>query len=100
MARWLLVHPPLLGPAVLEPLGEGLRQRDEDVVVPDLRVAVRGAAGGPERWPAAAAAGGRADTVLGFSGAGVTLPAVSASVGAQRVIWLDASMPARSGETV
>lgn len=27
MARWLLVHPPLLGPAVLRPLADELRRR-------------------------------------------------------------------------
>jgi hypothetical protein len=98
MARWLLVHPPLLGPAVLGPLAAELRSRGEDVEVPDLRATVEAAHGWPERW--AAAAGGPADVVLGFSGAGVTLPAVAAAVGARRVVWLDALMPARSGATV
>jgi hypothetical protein len=99
VARWLLVHPPLLGPAVLGPLAEELRLRGEDVAVPDLRGAVRTAPGWPERWRDAAAASGPADAVLGFSGAGVTLPAVSLSVGARRVVWVDALVPARSGAT-
>ena len=43
---------------------------------------------------------GPADAVLGFSGAGITLPAVAAGVGAQRVVWVDALMPAASGATV
>jgi hypothetical protein len=98
MARWLLVHPPLLGPAVLGPLAAELRGRGEIVEVPDLRAAVETAQGWPERW--VARAGGPADTVLGFSGAGVTLPAVAAAVGARRVVWVDALMPARSGATV
>jgi hypothetical protein len=58
------------------------------------------ARGWPERWSAAAAEAGPADAVLGFSGAGVTLPAVAAPVGAGLVVWVDALMPARSGETV
>jgi hypothetical protein len=101
MARWLLVHPPLLGPAVLGPLAGALRRRGLDVAVPDLRATVSEAEEWHRRWTvAAAAAGGPADVVLGFSGAGVTLPAVSAATGAGRVVWLDALMPARSGETV
>jgi hypothetical protein len=98
MARWLLVHPPLLGPAVLGPLAAELRGRGEAVALPDLRHTVRTAQGWPERWTAAAATGS-ADVVLGFSGAGVTLPAVAAAVGAGRVVWVDAQMPSRSGAT-
>jgi hypothetical protein len=99
MARWLLVHPPLLGPAVLGPLADELRSRGHDVALPDLRPTVRTAAGWPDRWRDAAAAGGPADAVVGFSGAGVTLPAVSLAVGARRVVWVDAPVPARSGAT-
>jgi hypothetical protein len=101
MARWLLVHPPLLGPAVLGPLAGELRARGEAVEVPDLRPAVETAQGWPARWVAAAgAAAAAADVVLGFSGAGVTLPAVAAAVGAVRVVWVDALLPAREGATV
>jgi hypothetical protein len=100
MARWLLVHPPLLGPAVLGPLRAELGRRGREVVVPDLRATVDEARGWPERWSAAAAGAGAVDVVLGFSGAGVTLPVVAAAAGARRVVWLDALMPARSGETV
>ncbi len=100
MARWLLVHPPLLGPAVLAPLAGELRARGETAEVPDLRAAVATAPDWPLRWTAGAAATGPADVVLGFSGAGVTLPAVAAAVGARRVVWVDALVPARSGATV
>ena len=96
---WLLVHPPLLGPAVLAPLGAELRRRGATVAVPDLRATVSEASGWPQRWAASAAAVGAAEAVLGFSGAGVTLPAVAAAVGARRVVWVDALMPARSGVT-
>ncbi len=98
--RWLLVHPPLLGPAVLRPLAGELRRRGHDVAVPDLRAAVARAAGWPQRWTAAAGAAGPAEAVLGFSGAGVTLPAVAAAVRARTVVWVDALVPARSGATV
>jgi hypothetical protein len=100
MAHWLLVHPPLLGPAVLDPLAAQLRSRGHDVALPDLRPALEPAPGWPERWVATAAGVGPADAVLGFSGAGVTLPAVAAAVDARRVVWIDAVMPATCGETV
>lgn len=99
MTRWLLVHPPLLGPAVLAPLAGVLRARGHEVALPDLRSTVDPARGWPERWRDVAAASGPAAAVLGFSGAGVTLPAVARAVGARRVVWVDAPMPARSGAT-
>jgi hypothetical protein len=97
---WLLVHPPLLGPAVMAPLAAALRHRGASVAVPDLRATVAEAVGWPERWVAAAAAAGSADGVIGFSGAGLTLPAVAAAVGARRVVWVDAVVPATAGVTV
>jgi hypothetical protein len=98
VSTWLLVHPPLLGPAVFGPLADELRTRGDVVRVPDLRAAVETAAG----WPArvVAAVGEPADAVLGFSGAGVVLPAVAAAVDARRVVWLDAVVPAERGATV
>jgi hypothetical protein len=99
VSTWLLVHPPLLGPAVLRPLAAHLRAEGHAVAVPDLRPAVDTAPGWPERWTTLAAGGGTADVVVGFSGAGVVLPAVAAAVGARRVVWVDAIVPARSGAT-
>jgi len=99
MASWLLVHPPLLGPAVLGPLAAELRAAGHAVAVPDLRGALDPAAGWAGRFTGLAAAGGPAEVVLGYSGAGVVLPAVAAAVGARSVVWLDAVVPARSGET-
>ncbi|MGY1642989.1 hypothetical protein ACI782_17935 [Geodermatophilus sp. SYSU D00703] len=98
MPAWLLVHPPLLGPAVLQPLAAELRRRGGTVAVPDLRATVRKAPGWPQRWVGAAAPAGAADVVLGFSGAGMVLPAVTAAVRALRVVWLDAVVPGPSGE--
>ena len=99
MSTWLLVHPPLLGPAVLGPLAAELGGRGHRVAVPDLRGALDRTAGWWERYADSAAAAGPAEVVLGFSGAGVVLPAVAAAVGARRVVWLDAVVPARSGAT-
>ena len=84
---------------MLAPLASELRSRGADAVLPDLRPEVAEAAGWPERWTAAAAALGPADAVIGFSGAGLTLPAVAAAVEARRVVWVDALVPARSGAT-
>ena len=94
MSSWLQVHPPLFGPAVLQPLAAELRQRGSGVAVPDLRVAVGRAPGWPQRWVSAAAAG-PAEVVVGFSGAGIVLPAVAAAVGVRRVVRPDAVLPTR-----
>jgi hypothetical protein len=93
VTSWLLVHPPLLGPAVLQPLAAELRRRGSTAAVPDLRAAVETAPGWPGRWVDGAAAAGPAEGVVGFSGAGIALPAVAAAVGARRVVWLDAVLP-------
>ena len=101
MATWLLVHPPLLGPAVLGPLAAELRRRGATVAVPDLRGQVQdpasaapSAAGWDRRWSAAVPP---ADVVVAFSGAGIVLPAVAAAAGAGRAVWLDAVLPPDAG---
>ncbi len=98
---WLLLHPPLLGPAVLGPLAAELRRRGTDVAVPDLRGQVQdpasaapSAAGWDRRWAAAVPP---AAVAVGFSGAGMALPAVAAACGARRVVWLDAVLPPEGG---
>jgi hypothetical protein len=106
MTSWLLCHPPLLGPAVLRPLARRLRARGDVVAVPDLRHTVET---GPGWWSAyvegahgylALGAPDEVEVVLGFSGAGVVLPAVAAAVGASRVVWVDAVVSAASGVTL
>ncbi len=54
-----------------------------------------------DRWArtAAEAVPEGADVVLGWSGAGVVLPQVAVAVGAVRVVWVDAVLPAVSGAT-
>ena len=120
--RFLLVHPPLLGPLVWEPVAAVLRDAGHEVAVPDLRPAVRSAEGWWDRAATTAAAaitgagaaagagpargGGSADpagggvVVVGHSGAGVLLPAVADRVGGVRaVVFVDAIVPAAQGET-
>jgi hypothetical protein len=84
---------------VLGPLADALVAHGHDVAVPDLRGAVHTAAGWYDRFTALAATAGPAEALLGFSGAGVVLPAVAAAAGARRVVWVDAILPARSGAT-
>ncbi|WP_091249837.1 hypothetical protein [Klenkia soli] len=107
MTSWLLCHPPLLSAAVLRPLARALRARGDQVAVPDLRHTVET---GPGWWSAytaeahgyCSAFDGAApvDAVLGYSGAGVVLPQVAAAVGASRVVWVDAVVPAATGVTL
>ncbi|MGX5655934.1 hypothetical protein ACWKWC_14260 [Geodermatophilus nigrescens] len=101
MPTWLLVHPPLLGPAVLGPLADELRARGAAVAVPDLRGLVQdpassapSAAGWDRRWAAAVPP---ADVAVAFSGAGIVLPAVAVAAGAGRAVWLDAVLPPGPG---
>ncbi|WP_146146069.1 alpha/beta hydrolase [Geodermatophilus tzadiensis] len=101
MDRLLLVHPPLLGPAVLGPLAARLRAGGATVAVPDLRAHVPdpaagrpSAAGWAQRW---AAVVGPADVVVGFSGAGIALPLLAEASGARRAVWLDAVLPPAAG---
>ncbi|MGY1689761.1 MerR family transcriptional regulator [Geodermatophilus sp. SYSU D01105] len=97
VTTWLLVHPPLLGPAVLAPLAAELRRRGGTLAVPDLRATVETAPGWPERRVASAAEAGPADVVVGFSGAGMVLTAVAAAARAVRAVWLDAVVPRAVG---
>lgn len=107
MPSWLLCHPPLLSAAVLRPLAAELRAAGRPAYVPDLRWTVETASG----WGGRYARGARetvdllgvtdeVDVVLGYSGAGVVVPAVAAAVGATRVVWVDAVVPVERGATL
>lgn len=102
----VLLHPPLLGPAVWRPVAAELAAHQ--VAVPDLRPALDP----PEFWPAraaalataafsatvresAAAAGGAGGLVVAHSGAGVLVPLVVEQVGAAAAVFVDAILPAR-----
>lgn len=102
MASYLLVHPPLLGPAVWGPCAAVLAAHGHRVTVPDLRPAVEH----PDHWwttatdLAAQALAGRPAggvVVVGHSGAGVVLPLVARRVGAAAVVFVDALVPAAGG---
>lgn len=100
MATYLLLHPPLLGPAVWEPLAGLVRARGGDCLVPDLRPALNPAAGWWERAAercTGAAGGRRGATVLGHSGAGALLPLVADAVDAAHAVFVDAVLPPRAG---
>lgn len=104
MRTVVLVHPPLLGPASLRPVAGVLEAGGHPVVLPDLRFAVSPTAGWWDRAAQAcvSAAGEAADGfhVVGFSGAGVLLPAVTSRLASvEAVVFLDAVLPAVSGET-
>ncbi len=104
--RWLLVHPPLLGPAVLRPLAAVLERSGHTVDVPDLRHLVQdpatsapSARGWDRRWASATGARAGTDVAVAFSGAGAVLPALAAASGADRAVWLGAVLPPERGPT-
>lgn len=104
VARFLLVHSPLVGPSSWTRVAAALRARDRDVVVPDLT----GVAARSERWDdwfvdAAAAGCDRWEgdvVVVGHSGAGVFLPQVADRLADRCVatIFVDAVVPLATGE--
>jgi hypothetical protein len=94
MTRFLLVHPPLLGPAVWANCAAVLRAAGHRVVVPDLRRAVDPAAGWWSRWvDACAGEVGNVDLVAGHSGAGVVLPLIAEATAARSLAFVDAVVP-------
>ena len=97
---FLLVHPPLLGPAVWGPCAAELAAAGHPVSVPDIRAACDPPLGWPGRAADAAAAGvtGRA-VVAGHSGAGVLLPLVADRLEVTAVVFVDALVPATGGST-
>ncbi|MFL6128151.1 MAG: hypothetical protein ACJ73E_03695 [Mycobacteriales bacterium] len=99
---FLLVHPPLLGPAVWAPCAAELTEAGHRAIVPDLRAACDPPAGWPLRAAAAATAGVTGPMVVaGHSGAGVLLPLVAdrLGVGTAAVVFVDALVPAATGAT-
>jgi hypothetical protein len=98
---FLLVHPPLLGPAVWGPCAAELAAAGHPVAVPDLRAACDPPAGWAARAADAAAAGvtGRA-VIAGHSGAGVLLPLIADRLDeVAAVVFVDALVPAAGGRT-
>jgi hypothetical protein len=94
MASFLLVHPPLLGPAVWAPCAAELAAAGHRVAVPDLRPAVDPPAGWYARATDIAAAGAApVDVVVAHSGAGVLVPLVVDRLGAGAAVFVDAVLP-------
>jgi hypothetical protein len=92
MTSFVLVHPPLLGPAVWGPCAGVLRDRGHRVVVPDLRAAVER----PDRWWERAVAtvpAGAGGVVVVHSGAGVLMPLLVRRLGADAAVFVDAQVP-------
>lgn len=98
---FLLVHPPLLGPAVWEPCAGRLTAAGHAVTVPDLRAACDPPAGWADRAADAAAAAVTGSVVVaGHSGAGLLLPLVVDRLDeVDAVVFVDALVPAAGGST-
>ena len=94
MARFLLVHPPLLGPSVWQNCAAVLRDRGHSVTAPDLRGEVEPAAEWWSRWADVCAdAITGVDLVAAHSGAGVVLPLVAEATDPRSVAFVDAVVP-------
>jgi hypothetical protein len=85
----LLVHSPLVGPATTRPLADALAAHRWTCTVPDLRASTVD----PVTFLTAAVAAVPApDVVIGHSGAGAMLPAITSQLAAT-AIYLDAVVP-------
>ena len=94
MTSFLLLHPPLLGPAAWAPCAAELTAAGHRVAVPDLRPAVDPPPGWYDRAADIAAATlAPVDVVVAHSGAGVLLPLVVDRVGAGAAVFVDAVLP-------
>ncbi len=104
---FVLVHSPSVGPRTWQPVAEVLRGVGWDAIVPSLRHIAEGA---PPFWPHVADA--VAQAVVGLdegrpvilalhSNAGIFAPVITTGLGraVAGCMFVDASLPARSGET-
>jgi len=107
MGQFVLVHSPSVGPATWSGVAGQLREAGHLVAVPSL---LGVADGGPPFWPhlvAAVNAGleglepGQPVVLVAHSNAGVCTPVISAglTVPVACLIFVDATVPARSGQT-
>src|SRR6266508_715033 len=89
----VLIHSPLVGPMVWEPVAAELRSRNIGVEIPDLDG--DDTAEEPLWWQHASAAAVTAYVLVGHSGAGALLPAIreAAGFGAAGYIFVDAGLP-------
>jgi hypothetical protein len=101
--QFVLVHSPVVGPSTWRWVGDALRRRGHDVVVPDLR---RHAVAGDPLWFARAAAdaapvrgSGDETVIVGHSGTGVVLPHAAEALPhpPRCMVFVDAGIPPESG---
>jgi hypothetical protein len=102
---FVLVHSPLVGPGTWTPVARELERRGRRVVVPSLL----GAATAPSpQWRycvdavrAATSTVSDAIVLVGHSGGGLLLPAITGAVTTvvSRLIFVDSGVPASAGET-
>ncbi len=102
---FVLVHSPLVGPSTWSPVAQELERRGHDAIVPSLLGA---AVASPPQWRHCVEAVrdatqtlSRPVVLVGHSGGGLLLPAISASVGSpvSRLLFVDSGVPATTGET-
>lgn len=102
MARFLLLHSPLVGPRSLSPLAESLRQLGHDAVAPDLRGAVSASGLSPTTLittatHAVAAMRQEPLIVAVHSGASAYLPLLVAKLNPAGQVLVDAVVPPLQG---
>ena len=98
--RFVLVHSPVVGPSTWRWVGERLRSLGHDAVVPDLTDAARsGDPGAFVRAAVGAATSGAGLVIVGHSGAGPLLPAITNGLGSavRLTVWVDAGLPPCDG---
>jgi pimeloyl-ACP methyl ester carboxylesterase len=104
-AVFVLIHSPLVGPRTWAPVARELERRGRHVVLPSLLGA---ATAPPPQWRYCIDAARAATSTLpepivlvGHSGGGLLLPAISAGVAppVSRLIFVDSGVPASTGET-
>lgn len=103
MARFLLLHSPLVGPLTLKPLRDALARRGHEAAVPDLRGTTHSA--GSDLPLLEGLAGEALSTmtsntaliIAGHSGASAYLPVLSAALDPQGLVLIDAVVPPPDG---
>lgn len=102
---FVLVHSPLVGPSTWSPVAQELERRGHHAIVPSLLGA---AAASPPQWRHCVDAVRDATRTLshpivlvGHSGGGLLLPAISASVDppVSHLVFVDSGVPVTTGET-
>lgn len=100
MITWLLIHSPLVGAATWTLVAAELRQRGQEVIIPDLTPALPGDGNHASRQAELVAAAIRHGPVVlvAHSGAGPLLPLIADRLGQQHVavaasVFVDAGLP-------